>query len=240
MRSLPLVLFQLPACSDPSGIYLLWFQAADDASCTENISENFKDGSVPEDDEDSPWTIDSEVVGADSLSFAQIVTTTGGDAVLLLGDAAFVGTSNGNVWTFTWTEESSTTDREEHEDGYLFTAASTSSVSTTLVWPGPADTTGTASFSTWVEDAWTESDEWGGSVAESIGYSGQIPSDDYVFEDTEYGWAGVDNDGEEDDCESETCELTVVTACGYDVAFDAYETTYEDEDAYAHLEDAGQ
>lgn len=191
---------------------------------------------------DSEWTYTSTFDPSDSLGFAQVETTTKGGAVMVVGGVAYPGEAVEDEWVFDWLDESTSTEQSEHESGYRFTTTTVNSTSGTIRLTidggGLAHGTYTSDGATRIE--WNESDEYDQDVADQIGERGQIPSSSYLVYDDGGGEPPQYNEFEENDCDSDTCELAVTEACSLGVVFDAERTDFNEEAAFNHLQTAGQ
>lgn len=215
LRALLPALF-LAGCA-PSGVFMIFVPYSESATeCSTTVSENFSDAYSPADeDEDGggPWTITEDYTGSDSLMFVHISPTSGGGAVLTMGDAAYPGVAEGDGWTFTWTQHTDGNYSAEHKDDYDYTEAYTNDSTvnihvTSALFAGLSGTISGTGSSTM---SWTESDEW--DVEDIEVYTGQIPSQYYLVYKDSGDLIPQTNEAEEDDCKGGTCELAIEQAC---------------------------
>jgi hypothetical protein len=244
MRTTPLLVLSLlaSACAgDPSGIWMLQYTPSDgdDTTCTTVGTENFTDGAFPEDEvgtTDGDWVYTESHTSSDVLFFVQIDVNAAGEGLLLLGDQAYPGTSDQGTWTFSWTAEDTDSSRAEHVDGYHLTEDSAASSSTTFTFtPSGATADGTMKSDTETVSSYGETDEW--DPRDNDVYSGSIPSDAYLEDADGYS---IDNEYDADDCDGDTCSISVTETCSGTLPVVGTKTNYQDEDAYQHLMSAGQ
>lgn len=243
-RLLPLL--SMCACAPVSGVWMVTWPYDDDAiTCETTVEENFVDGYVPSDDVGpvtDEWQYASEYVGSDTLSFLQIETTAGGDAVLVVGDAAYPGTLEKGQWVFEWNEEESSTETATHESGYGFTETTSHlgknrfTLDRGGLLGGKAD--GQLLFQDVSTSSWKEDDEWEEDLTMQIGTSGSIPSYVYLVYDDEGDELPLYNEFDATDCSGD-CSLSVVTDCRGDGAFTAVRTHYRHEETWAYLAATG-
>jgi hypothetical protein len=234
----------LAGCA-PSGIFMLNIPyAAGTTTCTTTVDENFSDGFYPDAEDgssDSPWTEETEYTGADSIAFVHISPTSGGGAVLTMGDSAFPGVAEGDGWTFTWDQHTSSSDTRTHEDGYTYSESTdnTSSISIHVTQAPFADLAGTISVNSVDIAAWTEKDKW--DEADTDFSTGMIPSGDYLYYKDNGDLVQQYNLSDEKDCKDSTCELTVTRTCAGDAeSFTAKQVSGEDVLLYNDMYDDGQ
>ena len=214
MRILSIVLFAT-ACT-PSGIYMITVPYSDGAvDCSTDIEENFSDGYAPDEEDaaNSEWTYDDDFVGADQVIFFHVAPTSGGGAVLTWGDLVFPGVAEGDGHTFSWTEATSGFETAEHEDGYVYDARFTtdSTVDIHISAPMLADLAGTISASSLSVQTYVESDEW--DFEDTDFGAGNIPSSAYLQYKEDGDMFPQGNGFEDDDCDGDECELQVTDAC---------------------------
>lgn len=209
----------LTGCA-PSGIWMLTIPyvegESEEDACEPTFEENFQDGYERDPApgaEDTEWTITEDYRGADSIMFIHTEPTSGGGAVLMIGNSAYPGVSSEGGWTFEWKVDTLSEYDAEHEDGYTYTSMEKSVVTTTIEFMLPlfGDATGTVGGSAHSESEWTESDEW--DPADNDLQSGQIPSDRYlVYKDAGDIFPQF-NTPEEQDCKDSDCIITIVNDC---------------------------
>lgn len=243
MRTFPLLALSLLAtgCSmgGPSGIWMIQYTpvVTDEDPCETTGTENFSNVDFPEDitTEKGDWTETVTREVSDMLLFVQIETTASGEAVLLLGNAAYPGTNDGGTWTFKWDAATANSDVLEHVDGYQYTEASESTDSTVFTIEPKGDTaTGLIKSNSDQTQSWSESDEWD---ADATGVSdGSIPAD--MLENSE-GQPGR-NTSDRAECDAPNCQIAMATTCQASQDFSAIKTDYDDEDAYDYLMSSGQ
>lgn len=234
----------LAGCA-PSGIYMLNIPYVEGTTtCTTTVDENFTDGFDPEEDGgsgNSPWTEETEVKGADSIAFVHIAPTSGGGAVLTMGNSAFPGVPDGDGWTFKWDKHTTSSDTRTHEDGYTYSASTDDTSSTTIhITQAPfADLSGTVALNSVSISAWTEKDKW--DEADTDFSTGMIPSADYLKYKDNGDLVEQYNLSDEKDCDDSVCELTVTVTCAGDAAsFTAKQVSGEDVLLYNDINDDGQ
>lgn len=233
-----LPLFLLPGClfSGVDGVWMLEIAyPTEGTACSVAVDETFLDASYVEPDApDSAWTVESETDASPTVSFVQIRHTAHGEAVLLQGDHVYPGTAEGGVWTFTWKDRSLSTQTETHESGYTYEEEEEDDTTVTFRFePDGEDASGKVEAKSVTRDQSVETDEWDAAdVGLAIGQlrAGILESD--------VGGA-VRNLPEDDDCQGNTCELTVTTTCSSSSKFTAIRTNHEDDD-YEYLAEVGQ
>lgn len=244
-RLIPLL--SLAACAPVSGVWMVTFPYDDGAiTCETSIAENYVDGYVPEGDTGTTtgdWQYSEEYVGSDALSFFQIETTAGGDAVLLVGSAAYPGEKVDGNWLFEWTTDESSTATATHETGYAYSETYTATSKSRFTIDRQGLFGGTAEGKLLYQDlttvGWRESDTWEEELMFEIGDEGQTPVDLYlVYEDGGDEYAQV-NDWETEDCTAADCELTVTEDCRGEGSFTAVRTHYGHEETWSYLQGSG-
>ncbi len=240
MSRFALLLLPLAGCFP--GVEGVWlfdvpFPTDGEDPCVDAGTENFLEASFDEEVVPSTdWTFSAAASGSDTLYFGQIVTTTGGEAVLLLDDETFPGTKEDGVWVFTWSDVQNTVNTATHVDGYSF-EEETEIVSEVRFRFEPDGATATGKIDATSEELerFAETDEWS---FEAVGLPfGSIDTNDLEPDDGAGG--GVGNAPDTDDCEGETCTITRTTTCSSASPFEATRTDH-DPDAYEYLVDAGQ
>lgn len=231
--------------ADPTGIWEFYFPYQEDSeTCTDSTDENFSDGVVPSEDGgpvDSDWNYEEEYTGSDTFLFAQMTTTTPDNAMLVMGSVAYPGTRDGKVWTFEWTDASTTYDSDEHDSGYRFTTTTETESSTTIVLTMAGDEAeGEVEGSGRASTAYTESDQWNAEVEDELGGYGQIPSSTYLVDTSTNDNDPQLNYVDEEDCNDDPCKITLTTTCSGSDTFTATRTDLSDEDAYHYMMSAGQ
>lgn len=246
MRILLLPLLALTACAPVSGIWMVTWPHDDEAiTCETTIEENFLDGYVPGDPGepvDQDWQYAEDYVGADTLSFFQVETTAGGDAVLVIGSAAYPGTRSGGEWVFEWEAAETSTSTATHESGYAFRESSSTSSTLRVTLDRAGLFGGKADGRLLVQNvstlAWTEDDEWDEDLAMEIGSSGAIPSYQYLVWDDDGDESPLYNEYDVTDCSGD-CELSVTDDCRVDGSFTAVRTHYQHEETWTYLQSTG-
>ena len=177
----------------------------------------------------------SEFDGSPAVSFVQIRHTAHGGAVLLQGDNVYPGTVDGGVWTFKWEDRSLAAESETHDAGYTFDDEEEDTTTVTFRFERDGeDASGKVDATTMSRDSSAETDEWD---AVDVGLSsGQIRAN---ILDMDSGGGAVRNGSGDDDCQGNTCELTVTTTCSSSSKFTAVRTNHADDD-YEYLADVGQ
>ena len=237
----------LAGCNNLSGIWIFeipWEE--DNGSCTTTIEENFTDAYVPQATTpgESPWTYGGEERGSDAIAFGQIETYGKGQAVLVIGTTAWPGTKEGDSWTFTFTKDTEDIDFANHESGYGYQESSTSEASTTYTFTPGRGRTAEVEVVGGSQDkvVYEEVDTWTEELLGEIGYTGQIPADQYLVVGEGFNQEAAVNTYDVEDCTAGdgTCRLSVTTRCSAKGSFTATQTDFEDEDYYEHLAGAGQ
>lgn len=233
----------LAACAPgPDGIWLLEIPWEDGGGCQTAITENFTDGYVPgqADDSDSDWTYADQYEGADAISFAQIETYGDGSAVLVVGTAAYPGVKEGEEWVFAFERQTTQADWADHDNGYGWQITQSSQSDST--WTFSFETPETASVS--VEgtsldtELWQESDRWD---IDAVGVYSQLQFEDHVvYDDPDDGQRDQENSPDEADCQGDVCELQFTTSCSSSGDFSATLTDYDNSDYYDYLSGVGQ
>jgi hypothetical protein len=238
MLLLPLTLTSGCLSSSVNGVWLFDVPYPKEAvdPCTEVSTENFLEASFPEEViDDSEWTFEVTGSGSDTLYFGQIVTTTGGAALLVIGEDTYPGTKEDGEWLFTWSDSSSTVSSAVHDDFYSFVEEAESLTEIKFRFtPDGATASGKIEATTEDHERSAETDEWS---ADAVGLpSGSIRTGSL---EPDGGQGGVRNDSDVDECAGDDCELTFTTTCSSVSPFTATRTDH-DPDAYEYLVDAGQ
>lgn len=189
--------------SDPvEGIWIFYVSPEFTISGDTDCFENFHEGNCPDAEVggDNPWTTSSNVERDWDNFVAQIVGTGGGEASLFAGGLIYDGAQNDTgEWVFTYSNYDLSESDRDHREGFHFNELDNqeSSSSFELIFDGGSftgDWVGTETY----ELSWGESDEWN---AENIGvYDSELPSWTYI---------NAGNDYSADDCEGDTCRLTL-------------------------------
>jgi len=230
------LLLALTGCTDPTGIWL-YALSGSILECTETITENYSDGAVPGGTTGtSDWTITYDETVSPELFFGQIVKHSRTEGVLVVGDAVYPGTLAGGIWTFTWTNEESSTSSESHADGYTYTHDVVGTITTSWTMDiGGDNAEGNVEVVADTTDIFGETDEW---EPNDVGIFGsQVPSDNYLQDSDGFG---VTNNPDDADCSSSNCELTVQAVCSGTAPFTATWAGFLEEDAYEGVSTAGQ
>ena len=221
-------------------VWLLKFDKTSPAECESGIEHNFNGAFVPSGGDE--WTTISEVQRANDIAFAQLIEAGRGIGILIMGDQAFPGERDGDDWLFTWTDALGTANGQQHVSGYGYFEY----VETTTEWDIRFDTergetTGELEQIDLLRNTWRESDIWADSAANTVGYTGQIPSSSMLLiNDAETGFdVGATNQADATDCattpDEPWCEISDVTLCETSRKFTATRTRLEDESAYNSL-----
>ncbi|HCH64188.1 MAG TPA: hypothetical protein DFR83_15395, partial [Deltaproteobacteria bacterium] len=156
-------------------VWLLKFDKTSPADCESGVEHNFNGAFVPSGGE--AWTTVSEVQRANDIAFAQLIEAGRGVGILVMGDQAFPGERDGNDWLFTWTDALGTANGQQHVSGYgYFEYAETTTEWDIRFDTERGETTGELEQIDLVRDTWRESDIWSDDAANTVGYTGQIPS----------------------------------------------------------------
>ncbi len=229
-----------------SEIWLLQIDAADAQACgAPIITHTFLGAQALDTSSNGDWTPGTRSESTDELRYAQLTTTTRGAGVLLVGDQAYEGTRDGDEWTFSWSEGDGQASWQDHYSGYGYAEYYETNETVEIVMTIDGNT----AKGSWRSDVtstttWKESDTWNDDAANEIGWTGSIPSAQYLGLATDGGsLEEVFNDGELIDCDNAEdpgiCAIASTVECSDNRKFDGTRTDYRDEDAYAHLADAG-
>lgn len=237
----------LAGCSNLSGIWIFeipWSE--DNGSCTTTIEENFTDAYVPQATEPgvSPWTYGGNERGSDAISFGQIETYGKGQAMLVIGTSVWPGTKEGDSWVFTFVKETEDTDFANHESGYGYQESTSTQADTTYTFTPVNRRTAEVEVEGSNESkvVYAEVDTWTEELLGEIGYTGQLPADEYLVVGDGFNQEPAFNQYDAQDCTDPqgVCRLSITTRCGADGSFTATLTDFEDEDYYEHLAGSGQ
>jgi hypothetical protein len=229
-------LFALSACGGESGeIWLFSVDSKPASECSSTVIENYTVGDPPSGTTSGFWEYTEDIVTSPTMVFGQLLTTTGGEAVLIIGGKTYTGEKVKGTWEFSYDLFTDGTDSQRHATGYEFASNGRDSlmVAITANIKG-AKMTGTWSTSTSVDVTYTETDEW--DVTSGI-MTGQSPAADYLVDNMGV-W--VINSPNEDDCTGDTCSLQIIETCASASSFTAVKVDAHQEGAFAALEDAGQ
>ena len=214
-------------------------------TCTEKINHNFTsayqqggDGEVVSD-----WEYGTAFQDADAIVFGQLTTTTKGSGVLVIGDQAYEGDLEGDVWSFKWEESTESADWQNHYTGYGYAEYIETDYAVDITLTLDTKDSGSGDMKSTDETTYTymEVETWTDEAVSAIGGTGQIPVGTWlVVDDPETGATyTASNDFETADCAESVCEVAQTLGCEREVEFDATRTDYEEEAAYGHLSTAG-
>jgi len=228
-------------CKGPGsweGIWMVQVPLAEADECEPNINENFKDASLPEDEEvdDGPYTVETEEKASDSVYFVQVLEQ-GGEVFVIVDDTPYYGTAEGKSLTASWTDSSESETVEEHEEGYRYVTTDSFDLTTTFTFTrgDKGVVTGVVDTQLKTEETWTESDDW--APADVYFNEGQMNGavSTYLVNDEP---GGTQNAAADDDCDGDDCELTVKYNCKDSVDVQVFYAGDHDEGMYSSLEDA--
>lgn len=225
----------LAGCGLEDGsVWLFSIDAPSGAECSTEVTENFTNGTAASAPTGGFWQYSEELETSVNQTFGQIVDV-GGEAILVVGDATYTGTKVDGLWEFRYDGFTDGVERASHASGYEYEESGRQGRTTLIT----ADLSGGTMSGTWavtdsVDLTYTESDEWDVSVGI---ISGQIPSSAYLLD---FMGTPVKNESNQDDCEGETCSLSVVETCSSSAAFTATKLSHNGAEVFAGLQDAGQ
>ena len=220
-------------------IWLLQVDGVRASSCEDVVTHNFENA-TPLEEVAGTWVYGSDSESSPELVFAEITTTSRNSAVMVIGDQAWPGTWEDGGWIFEWTEGDATADWQDHSSGYGYAAYVEHEEEWTISFKPDGDTAAGAMRSI-IRDTqtWKETDGWSDAAADDVGWTGQIPSEQYLIRTGDEGSEPAVNDGEVADCASDICEVALTTTCTYNRDIAATRTDLKEEDAYGHLAEAG-
>jgi hypothetical protein len=240
----------LAACGNTTGIWLARVPYAEDiASCESTFDENFKDGYRPTGGGgggNGEWEVTEEYTGTDFVFFFEITLTEDGGGALVNDGQVYPGIYEGDTWTFSWEDLDQSQETAEHDEGYSYAHVYNHTVTTTIEFTptGIGNGGGTWSSVDAVDEGYYADDEW--DPRDYAGGAYDIPvsdegSDWYLVrededEDGETIIVPQVNDPEEDDCDSNTCEVRSSTSCASEFEFTATRTNKDDTDSFDYLD----
>lgn len=237
MRLLALsVLFAVTACGGDKGeIWLFSIETMPTPECGSEIIENYTNGDPVSGSSSGFWEYSQDLETSSTVAFGQLLTTTGGQAVLVIGDRTYTGEKVKGTWEFSYELFTDGTESERHAAGYEFASNGRDSelVAITATIKGD-NMTGTWSSNTSLNITYTETDEW--DVTSGI-MSGQTPAADYLVDDMGVWVINSPNDA---DCTGNSCSLQIIESCVSATSFTAVKVDAEQEGSFAGLHDAGQ
>jgi len=228
-------------CKGPGsweGIWMVQVPLTDADECEPDIDENFKDASVPEEEEieEPDYTTESDTKRSDSVYFVQVLEQ-GGEVFVFVDDTPYYGTAEGKSLTASWTDLVDTETVSEHIEGYRYVHKDKTETTTTLTFTrgDKGVVTGVIDETEKSDKEWIESDDW---VPSDVQFAdGQIngPASSEL-ENDEPG--GSSNSAQDDDCDGDDCELFVRSNCQSSVDVQVFYAGDHDEGMYNSLEDA--
>lgn len=232
----------LVGCAQVSGIWALEIPQTEDAeACEPTVSHNFNDATVSEDPGDtggSDLVVEEESSGSPLVVAVAIEETSASTANLVVGSQIYPGTKEKDGWTFSWERKGNHTQTTTFETSYTLVEESTTNETTTYVFDIKGDTlTGTIKTVSKSESSWTETDEWGDKVAETVGTRGAIPSGLYLVN---ADGDPVNNRNSEAECAGGNCELSLNLSCNDSGNVTGFRTGFNVEDLGELGLDAGQ
>ncbi len=216
----------------------------DTTECATAITENY-DGHEPDDGGSTSggdWTYTEEFTGADALMFFQIIASGDGKATFFAGNLAFPGTWNADQWEFVWARTTDETSIAKNDNDYGFAQVDETNETTTIAFkPLTGETAeGNVDDSSVNSSHWEETDEWDNDDVQTDN-DGNTPVGTYLTkQDEDDNNVSQRNDSEDDDCDGNTCTLTVETTCASSGDFTAERVKTDDQDAYDYVMSHGQ
>ena len=237
MRLLALsALFALAGCGGDQGeIWLFSIETMPTPECGSEIIENYTNGSPLSGSTSALWEYSEDLETSATVAFGQLLTTTGGEAVLVIGDRTYTGEKVKGTWEFSYDSFVDGTESQRHAAGYEFASNGRDSTVVVVTATIKGDNmTGTWSTNSSIDITYTETDEW--DVTSGI-MSGQSPAADYLVDDMGV-W--VINSPNDDDCTGNDCSLQIIESCVSATSFTAVKVDAEQEGSFAGLSTAGQ
>jgi hypothetical protein len=208
------------------------------SECEPEIDENYKDASVPEEEEvdEGDWEYDYDSEVSDAVYFVQVLEE-GGEVFVSVGDTPYYGVAEGKQLTASWTDFADVTDREEHDEGYFYEEKIESETTVTFTFTrgdkGVVDGVYDLNVKSSIE--YTESDEW---TPSDIGLQqGQMNGVAQVYLENDDP-QGTQNTAADDDCEGGECELSIETNCKDSVKMQVFYAGDHDEGMWEGVKDA--
>lgn len=242
-RMLPPLLLAaaLTGCNAGEGeVWLFSFPLVSDVDCDTTITENFEDADPPEEIEiESDWILEVERDYSNRLAFGQIVKGKKKVAYLVIDDTVYPGTREGKTFTFSWTKQETSSERAEYiPSEYKYVEEIDNQMVTTIKLERDKETrglAGTFEVEQSRNEAYQETDEWDSDVP-GVYFLGAIsgPAMQWLVGE------GNTNEREREDCETDTCRLTVLQECKGSLDITAEWVGYGDEGVFAAIEDAEQ
>jgi len=216
-------------------------EAAPEANCAESlVSHTFVGAHAPDaTDNESLWVSSESVAESDGLTFLQVIESPDGQAVLVVGDVAYPGVVEDDVWTFSWQRSETWSETEAYSDEYRYDMTEVHERAETyrLTFAGDA-MIGTLEVREVVSTVWHETDTWGEDVSRAAGV---IPAGSYLVTDDEDGEeVAVKNSRSEEECTTSTCELQVETVCSSSQALTGTRTGWLTGQDFEGLTEIGQ
>lgn len=240
--------------SDINGIWALEIPVLsfDDVdACTEEVTHNFEDATLAEEEEDiggdTGIVIEEELSASESPMLAMVSVQEGaeGTATLIWEGNAWPGTEkDGGGWTFSWEGTTDSTLTRSAGSDYDYSEATSTTTKSTFSLTFEDDTVrGTLDASTVSDANYTESDEWSPETADAVGNNGNIPASFYLEVTIEQGGATItapaSNTSDRPECGGD-CSLGVKTTCAGSVELSGSRTGYSTEDVPDAVMGAGQ
>ena len=246
MRNLSLgLLLTLAAtgCKGPGsweGIWMVQVPLQESDACEPDIDENYKNASVPDEEEieEGEWVYEDDTKVSDSVFFVQVLEQ-GGEIFVFVGDEPYYGTAEGGSLTASWTDFIDTESTEEHEQGYEYreVASAETTISLTFTRGEKGVVGGSYDYQTKSTYEWSESDEWEPSdVAFQQGQMNGVAGLYLVNDDA----GGTQNGATDDDCDGGDCELVVKTNCKDSVPVQVFFAGDHDEGMFQGIKDANR
>lgn len=226
------------------GVYEYTEGPSVDEGCTEVVSENFTNASVPDDAVvgENPWVITESSEGSEKLGFLQIIDTSCSTADLIFNHRVYPGTRDKKNYSFLHEYFQNSSESRRHEEtAYQFTSTADVMISESFAFTyDPASSKFNVTH-TIVDDSaldYNESDEWDDQetgVFTSLMYQQSIT---WLRGDGEFGEGSVNLPGDAD-CSGSNCNLNITSACTASAPMTAHHT-YAPADEFDYLSGVNQ
>lgn len=224
----------LSACGGKPNVWLVEVNTAkgDGWVCEDTLSETIVGGLYDGRGTDggSPFEVTSSTEGSNFLFYVKVLDLGDDTGSLNSGDLLLTGTKTDEGWNFGWTDRSAGDTSISHSGGYSYRTSYLEEYTTklNLRFDSSTEATGTFSVSRLNTRSEAESDEWGDSVADDLGRTGNM----YWYDE---GRDWVQNRGNNADCEGGTCEITESSGCAASAPLTARRTRLKNDDDFSSL-----